>query len=278
MADYSSLIFNSLDRLGQGFADSRQRREDQARLAAQDALQQRRYSDELMRDQRDFDFRQKQADRGFGLQERTAARLERGAGTRQPPPGYRWTPDGNLEAIPGGPASGGRTANAPPGYRWAADGTSLEAIAGGPAVKQPAELAARVGMAENFLDPNNLDPLKRDIAAGDATGPVDYVLGKIGQGRSGEIRRRLLSGTDALQRMLTGAGMNLAEATQYAERYQPTMTDSAEILTDKVNQLQQELTRISGVTQRGRQTGPVPTPPGAPGAGQPAANDPLGIR
>lgn len=51
-----------------------------------------------------------------------------------PPSGYRWNADHTaLEAIPGGPAMGGRTASAPPGYRWTADGQNLEVIPGGPA-------------------------------------------------------------------------------------------------------------------------------------------------
>lgn len=51
------------------------------------------------------------------------------------PAGYRWSADGNLEAIPGGPAdkkNAPSTQTPPAGYRWKPDGT-LEAISGGPA-------------------------------------------------------------------------------------------------------------------------------------------------
>lgn len=49
------------------------------------------------------------------------------------PTGYRFKPDGSLEAIPGGPATKPDSATAPSGYRYGADGKSLEAIPGGPA-------------------------------------------------------------------------------------------------------------------------------------------------
>lgn len=56
------------------------------------------------------------------------------AKTNEPPAGYRFRPDGNLEAIPGGPADKPKDQTiAPAGYRWAADGTALEVIQGGPA-------------------------------------------------------------------------------------------------------------------------------------------------
>ena len=49
--------------------------------------------------------------------------------TMRPPPGFRFTQDKGLEAIPGGPAL---VKAPPPGYRFKSDGT-LEAIPGGPA-------------------------------------------------------------------------------------------------------------------------------------------------
>jgi hypothetical protein len=40
-----------------------------------------------------------------GVQIQAANAARSGQGDMRPPPGYRWTPDGNLEAIPGGPAT-----------------------------------------------------------------------------------------------------------------------------------------------------------------------------
>lgn len=189
------------------------------------------------------------------------------AGASRIPTGYRQSADGNLEPIPGGPASGGKTANAPPGYRWSADSQSLEAIPGGPAEKLPAELAGRVGLAEEFL--RQLPDLKKDIAAGAATGPIDFAAGQLGQGRSGEIHRRIASGTDALIRGLTGAGMAMSEAQQYVARYRPQITDNAEVLSDKVNQLEAELRSVMSVASRGR--GVSGAPPSEAPAGDPNA-------
>ena len=49
----------------------------------------------------------------------------------KPPEGYRKTEGGDLEPIPGGPAT--KPKDAPAGFRWSADGSRLESIEGGPA-------------------------------------------------------------------------------------------------------------------------------------------------
>jgi hypothetical protein len=141
-------------------------------------------------------------------------------------------------------------------------------IPGGPATQMPAELAARVGLAKEFL--RQLPDLKAGIKAGTATGPVDVMQGKIGWGESGEIHRRMKSGTDALRRMLTGAGMPAAEASEYVRRYEPTFTDDAAILTDKVEQLEVELQSIIDEATRGRGVTPeAPRPAPPPGSALP---------
>jgi hypothetical protein len=212
---------------------------------------------------------QANSDRSYQLDKERVGIAKTTATNQKAPPGYRWKPDGSMEPIPGGPASGGKTANAPPGYRWSEDGTKLEAIEGGPAQKLPAELAGRTGLAEEFL--RNLPQLKADIAAGAATGPIDSVVGNIGWGRSGEIRRRILSGTDALIRGLTGAGMAVSEAQKYAGRYEPQLTDTAEVLSDKITNLEGELRSIMNVAGRGRggSNAPAADAGGGQGAGKP---------
>jgi len=60
---------------------------------------------------------------------------------KEAPSGYRYTGDGNLSAIPGGPADKPAEGKDPPsGYRWAANGKSLEAIPGGPGMKARTQL------------------------------------------------------------------------------------------------------------------------------------------
>jgi hypothetical protein len=152
----------------------------------------------------------------------------------------------------------------PPGYMWQDpnDKTKgVKPIAGGPAEQIPAELAARVGLADSFLGQSG--EVKKAAGAGDATGVIDHTLGSLGVGRAGDITRRIASGADALQRMLTGAGMPESEAKAYANRYMPTYTDTAESLTAKLDQLERELSIAKENALRGRGQTPQ-QPPGAP--------------
>lgn len=107
-------------------------------------------------------------------------------------------------------------------------------------VALPAEMGARMGLGDEFLT-NDLPDIKKDVEAGIATGPLDALTGWAGYGRSGEIRRRLLTGVDALRRNLTGAGMGQGEAEEYVQRYLPTMTDDAENLMSKIDGLERDL-------------------------------------
>jgi hypothetical protein len=148
---------------------------------------------------------------------------------------------------------GGEGYKVPAGYMPAdpADPSKgVVAIPGGPATEIPGEQAARVGMAESFLE--DIPGIKTDIGAGKTTGPIDWAAGKAGIGEAGRVRARIESGVDALQRSLTGAGMPASEAATYARRYLPGPLDDAKIAADKLAQLEKELKRISDVLQRGR--------------------------
>lgn len=149
------------------------------------------------------------------------------SGTGKPPTGYRWLPDGALEPIPGGP------------------GTAISA-----------ELSARLGLANKFLGESQ--DLKNRASTGSATGPIDYVIGAAGFGESGKIQRRIADGADALQRMLTGAGMPASEAADYANRFRVTGMDTSETITDKLTNLEQVLRAQIEMSTRGR--GQVSTP------------------
>lgn len=259
--DYSSFLYDATAGIGDALTNERERQQRRIEQERDFGLRERNYADQLGLSQEKLALDRSQGEQAHGLDARRIAVLEAAekretAQGPRAPLGYRWNQQGTLEAIPGGPATAGRIASAPAGYRWNADNTGLEPIPGGPAEKLPAELAARVGLAETVLDPKQSAGLVKDIEGGAATGPVDYLTGLAGYGRSGEIRRDLLSGTDALRRMLTGAGMNMNEAAEYTERYLPRMTDNAAILADKVKQLQSELSTIRDVVQRGRK--PVP--------------------
>lgn len=185
-------------------------------------------------------------------------------GGAAPPAGYQKMPDGTLKFIPGGPADPatkralGDRQNAPPGYRWVDandESKGLVAISGGPAERITPEVSSRIGMADSFLD--QLPDIRKTLKEGGATGPIDAVLAKIGHGRAGEVRRQIDSGAESLLRNLTGAGMGINEANEYAGRYRLQPWDTVESITSKMNQLERELKYVKATVQRGRSTTPT---------------------
>lgn len=133
----------------------------------------------------------------------------------------------------------------------------------------PAEIAARIALGDTFLA--NLPDIMKDVDAGIATGPVDAVTGTLGFGRSGEIRRQVSSGVDALVRNLTGAGKSESEARDYANRYMIAPQDGPETVKSKLTGLQTELTAIKNGVMAGRGGGPVSAPSPANSATPPPA-------
>lgn len=152
----------------------------------------------------------------------------------------------------------------PSGFRWINPDKrelGVEPIPGGPGEQISGELAARIGMADSFL--GQAPALRDRLTSGDMTGPIDSLAAQFGYGHRGETYRQLQSGTDALMRLLTGAGMNETEARAYAERYLPTMKDSPESAAGKLDQLIRELEATKGVAMRGRGGKPETLPGGA---------------
>lgn len=157
----------------------------------------------------------------------------------------------------------------PSGYRWSADGSgNLEPIPGGPGTAISAELSARLGLANKFLGESK--GLKQEVAKGTATGPIDYIYGAAGYGNSGKIQRRIADGADALQRMLTGAGMPQSEAMDYSNRFRATIKDTDDTLTDKLTNLENVLKAQMEMATRGK--GNISSPTAA--TAMPQAEDP----
>lgn len=121
----------------------------------------------------------------------------------------------------------------------------------------PGELASRVSMARIFL--SEADELREKIAKGAVTGPVDATYTQLNAGSQGEIARKIQSGTDALLRSLTGAGMPLQEARKYVRRYEPQLLDSRKTVLSKFDQLRKELGGFVDEAYRGR--GGIPGQP-----------------
>lgn len=139
---------------------------------------------------------------------------------QQPPSGYQHAP-GGLAPIPGGPADPNAPQKpAPPG-------------------RIPAEQASRVALGKSYA--SQVPDILASIAEGTTSGGLGTAQVASGFGKGAAVARRQKSGVDALIRSLTGAGMNLAEAAEYADRYRIQATDSADTQTSKVLQLVQEL-------------------------------------
>lgn len=198
--------------------------------------------------------------RDYALRVKTAERAD-------VPSGFQRNVDGGLRPIAGGPADPvykrqvGERQNAPPGYRWL-DPTNpdagMAAIPGGPGEKIDAEVAGRLGLAKSFL--GQLPDIRKRVEAGELTGPIDAAFAKMGAavpqilggGDPGELRRQIDSGAESLLRMLTGAGMNREEATNYVRRYQFNPTDTSKTAVSKLNQLERELNTVIDTVARGR--------------------------
>jgi hypothetical protein len=126
----------------------------------------------------------------------------------------------------------------------------VEPIPGGPAEQMPAELAARIGLARDAL--KILPDLEKTITAGGATGIGNWTMGSLGRGEQGTLYREMAAGSEALVRMLTGAGMNPEEAKKEAYLYLPQLQDDATSLTSKVQQLQRRLIATVEQAEKGR--------------------------
>lgn len=142
----------------------------------------------------------------------------------------------------------------PSGYEWLDpndQSKGVKPIAGGPAEQIPGELAARVGMGENFLK-NDLPVLREPANLEAATGPIDRIQAWAGYGKPAEIERKFQSGVEVLSRLLSGAGMTQVEIDEKTKRYMPTFADGPESLKTKLNQLEAEIQAAGNAAMRGR--------------------------
>lgn len=142
----------------------------------------------------------------------------------------------------------------PAGYMWIDPNDQKQGvmpIPGGPSTQIPAEAAGRIGLADTFL--NNFDAIRQKVAAGEITGPLDaFRVRNDSQYGGAETFRQIQSGVDALQRMLTGAGMPASEAANYAYRYLPGYTDDAQSMAGKLDRLKSELESVKTRVLQGR--------------------------
>lgn len=139
-----------------------------------------------------------------------------------------------------------------------------EAAKSGTSGKIPAELAARIGLADTFL--KDFNSITSDVGKFTLFDNADLLINR---GKAGDVWRRIETGLEAMRRMQTGAGMPQSEADQYVQRYQITPRDSKETKLSKLSLLKRDLEgakegALSGATgEMGRQYR-HPTPEVAP--------------
>jgi hypothetical protein len=211
-------------------------------------------------DERDFNNR----DAFLGMQ---GVKPATGGGFNLSPGQTRYDAAGNVVAQNGGQDGAGRP---PSGFRWTSDG-NLEPIKGGPqdpAVKgsknarlspMPAELASRIGLAEDF---GRQYPAIRKAVEEGAFGEPELLAGSdnlakrrdmlLRRGQQGEILREIKGGSEALTRMLTGAGMNVGEAQNEVQQYLPEASDTTATVLSKMDMLKRRLDSMVERASAGR--------------------------
>jgi hypothetical protein len=149
-------------------------------------------------------------------------------GATNAPSGYTYGPDGKLAPIPGGPQDPERDINDP----------------------LPGELAARFGLANQYF--KRFDGIEKDLTSKDprSVGPID----RFGFGESGALQRDMKLGSEALSRMLTGAGMTKEEADNEVKQYLPGPYDKPATVLDKQRRLRAALRDMQREALRGRRS------------------------
>jgi hypothetical protein len=133
-----------------------------------------------------------------------------------------------------------------PMEKWRAD----EAAKSEQGKPLPGEMATRFGLAEEFF--RRYDKAAPKIREGAITGPIDSTMAYFGAGEQGAIQRDLKLGSEALFRLLTGAGSGEQEARRQADQYLPSPTDGARTAIDKSNRLRDALRSAQRDALRGR--------------------------
>jgi hypothetical protein len=111
-------------------------------------------------------------------------------------------------------------------------------------------VAQRIGMGNRFMD-ENLPNIRKWLDEGGLT-PQARLGIATGRGLGGDMSRMVESGREALLRGLTGAGMGIQEAQEYAQRYALGSTDSETDIRRKLNNLEGDLKATRDAALAGR--------------------------
>lgn len=165
----------------------------------------------------------------------------------------KWTKSGPVVLKGGTPAAPtGQAWKRVPGTFGPDDPGELVVIEGGTASQLPAEIAGKVGIIDTFFE--RAPAIDEAIKAGDFSDK--NIQGRLALatnvGQMGEINRIFKQGEDAIRRVLTGAGMAVSEADNYASQYLPQATDSEQTIKQKYDAMTKTLTNMRKSMTRGR--------------------------
>lgn len=143
----------------------------------------------------------------------------------------------------------------PPGYRWTQQG-KLEAIPGGPAEKISGEVAGKIALYEGGLSDvksfrdylfNKDGKLNRPFIAKMNT--------PFGAGRFGDVRdahSKISNAIEAKLRAETGAAATQDEIDRNIEKFMPSIRDNERTVNNKMDRLEKFLSRAIEISEKGR--------------------------
>ena len=190
------------------------------------------------------------------------------------PAGFRFTSDGNLSPIPGGPADPtylrGKPdrLHMPAGYDWDPnDPSQLRPIPGGPAGKLPPNTAGAIAMmqtgqqeldkpvsdAPNAPTARSLlqDPSKWSYSQ-QAQSVYPETMSYFGQSDVANAQSAVKTNVEAALRMMTGAAAPEQEVARYAAMFTPTWNDTKARAEAKLRRLDEFTARAQSLATQGR--------------------------
>lgn len=164
-----------------------------------------------------------------------------GKGFNLKPGETRYDAQGNpLVSAPGSSNAG----KVPTGYRQTPEG-NLEAIPGGPAVKVAAGEAGKLSLAKNFQE--SLPNIRKNLVEN-----FDKVDFNLMRGETGRARRQLREAIGAALYIKTGAAATESEVDEQEGLYMPTSFDGTETRKQKIDGLENFLGGAANIVATGR--------------------------
>lgn len=142
--------------------------------------------------------------------------------------------------------SRGEQGKPPSGYRWNEEG-NLDAVPGGPATDMSAEVAGRVSMLEAALP--GIDEAYERVK--NASGS-DFVMAQANAGEIGRAQRQVRTAIEAALRAMTGAAAPESEVKRYEDMFMPATTDRDETIDQKRQLLTSFIDNVRQTVYRGR--------------------------